>query len=99
MVLSRRWPEVSRFPPTPPCSKRLVCAGLHFFAGHRSYLPGSPAFKRVVEAFGNDVVDSEGSINRRILGSKVFASKVGHRQFVTLNRLTKYLLQWSTSSM
>lgn len=43
--------------------------------GHRSYLPESPTFERVVEAFGEDIVDSKGFIDRRILGSKVFASK------------------------
>ncbi|EKX32840.1 hypothetical protein GUITHDRAFT_81948, partial [Guillardia theta CCMP2712] len=41
--------------------------------GHRAYLKGSETFKRVVEAFGSQVVDpSSGEIDRRSLASIVF---------------------------
>ncbi|MQC19384.1 MAG: dephospho-CoA kinase [Chloroflexi bacterium] len=40
--------------------------------GHRVYEPGSPGFQKVVNAFGHDVVSTDGSINRRVLGGKVF---------------------------
>lgn len=40
--------------------------------GHRVYEPGSPGFEKVVNAFGHDVVASDGTINRRVLGGKVF---------------------------
>ncbi len=40
--------------------------------GHRVYEPGSPGFQKVVNAFGHDVVSPDGSINRRVLGGKVF---------------------------
>ena len=40
--------------------------------GHRVYEPGSPGFEKVVNAFGHDVVSPDGSINRRVLGGKVF---------------------------
>jgi len=40
--------------------------------GHRVYEPDSPGFEKVVNAFGHDVVSPDGSINRRVLGGKVF---------------------------
>ncbi|MCY4012402.1 MAG: dephospho-CoA kinase [Gammaproteobacteria bacterium] len=40
--------------------------------GHRAYDPGTPGFDKVVAAFGDGVV-SDGQIDRRALGGKVFA--------------------------
>jgi len=40
--------------------------------GHRSYEPGSPAHAQVVAAFGAEVLDPEGRIDRKALGAKVF---------------------------
>ena len=39
---------------------------------HRLYDPGKPAFDRIVDIFGEEVVGSDGFIDRRVLGSKVF---------------------------
>ena len=39
---------------------------------HTLYEPGKPAFDRIVETFGDEVVGDDGSIDRRILGAKVF---------------------------
>ena len=39
--------------------------------GHRAYDPGTPGFDKVVAAFGDEVV-SDGQIDRRALGGKVF---------------------------
>ena len=39
---------------------------------HRMYDPGKPAFDRIVEIFGPGVVGSDGYIDRKVLGSKVF---------------------------
>ena len=41
---------------------------------HRMYDPGKPAFTRIVESFGNEVIGSDGFINRKILGSQVFGN-------------------------
>ncbi|XP_033639495.1 bifunctional coenzyme A synthase-like [Asterias rubens] len=43
--------------------------------GHKAYLPGTQGFRRVVTEFGQDVVGSDGSINRRALGAKVFKDR------------------------
>jgi len=40
--------------------------------GHRTYDPGTDTFNAVVSAFGNDLVAPDGSIDRRVLGGKVF---------------------------
>ena len=50
--------------------------------GHETYRSGEPAFGEVVEAFGNEVVGSDGEIDRRELGRIVFGDPGN------LNRLT-----------
>ncbi len=40
--------------------------------GHRTYDPGTDTFAAVVQAFGSELVDADGSIDRRVLGGKVF---------------------------
>ncbi len=40
--------------------------------GHESYRAGTEAFRRVVEAFGEDIVGPDGEIDRKRLGAKVF---------------------------
>ncbi len=40
--------------------------------GHRAYEPGTETFKAVVRAFGDDLVAADGTIDRRVLGAKVF---------------------------
>lgn len=41
--------------------------------GHEAYTPHSPAWQEVVEAFGEDIVQEGGEIDRRKLGGIVFA--------------------------
>ena len=40
--------------------------------GHRTYEPGSDTFAAVVRAFGHDLVAPDGTIDRRVLGGRVF---------------------------
>ncbi len=40
--------------------------------GHRTYDPGTDTFAAVVAAFGQDLVAADGTIDRRVLGAKVF---------------------------
>ncbi len=40
--------------------------------GHRTYDPGTDTFRAVVRAFGDDLVAEDGTIDRRVLGGKVF---------------------------
>ncbi|MGJ5816778.1 dephospho-CoA kinase [Paludibaculum fermentans] len=41
--------------------------------GHQALLPGAPAFLQAVEAFGGDILDANGRIDRRRLGAVVFS--------------------------
>ena len=50
---------------------------------HKLYDPGTPGFERVVAEFGEDVVGADGTIDRKVLGAKVF----GNRE--AMGRLTR----------
>ena len=41
--------------------------------GHEAYRPGTEGFRQVTEAFGDDIVAADGTIDRRALAAKVFA--------------------------
>jgi dephospho-CoA kinase len=41
---------------------------------HELYLPGDPVFRAVVDAFGDDIVAADGTLDRRALGRKVFSN-------------------------
>ncbi|MDX2170308.1 MAG: dephospho-CoA kinase [Deltaproteobacteria bacterium] len=42
--------------------------------GHEVYLPGTPGWEQVVAAFGGEIVAPDGTIDRRQLGTRVFAA-------------------------
>ncbi|HEY8490008.1 MAG TPA: dephospho-CoA kinase, partial [Dehalococcoidia bacterium] len=42
--------------------------------GHEAYRPGTPAYRRVVEAFGPEIVGPNGEIDRAKLGARVFGN-------------------------
>ncbi|MBM4415861.1 MAG: dephospho-CoA kinase, partial [Chloroflexi bacterium] len=44
--------------------------------GHRVYEPGTRGFEAVVNEFGQDLVQPDGTINRQLLGGKVFGAPV-----------------------
>ncbi|MCY4531391.1 MAG: dephospho-CoA kinase [Gammaproteobacteria bacterium] len=44
-------------------------------AGHRVYEPGARAYREVIATFGDDLIDDDHQIDRKILGSKVFGNQ------------------------
>jgi dephospho-CoA kinase len=60
-------------------SKMLVARGaVHADAdqlAHTLYDPGTPGFERVVAEFGEDIVGSDGHVDRKILGARVFGNR------------------------
>ena len=52
--------------------------------GHQAYTPGKKAYKEIIENFGSGVLTEEQTINRRALGSIVFADK---NKLALLNRI------------
>jgi phosphopantetheine adenylyltransferase/dephospho-CoA kinase len=53
--------------------------------GHRAYEPHTQAFREVVETFDDEVVGADGTIDRKVLGGKVFGNPEA------LNQLTRIL--------
>jgi dephospho-CoA kinase len=53
--------------------------------GHQIYLPDTPAWREVVEAFGEGVLATDRTVDRRKLGPMVFAEA---QALQTLNRIT-----------
>lgn len=43
--------------------------------GHEAYLPETCAYHRVIQEFGTDILNEDKSINRRVLGGKVFGNQ------------------------
>uniref|UniRef100_A0A8C5TR90 Bifunctional coenzyme A synthase n=1 Tax=Malurus cyaneus samueli TaxID=2593467 RepID=A0A8C5TR90_9PASS len=43
--------------------------------GHAVYVPGGPAYEPVVAAFGAEILNTDGTINRKVLGAKVFGNQ------------------------
>ncbi len=58
----------------------LAARGAHFLQAdtlaHQLYLPGAPVYDAVVRAFGDDIVRSDGFINRAALANKAFPDRV-----------------------
>lgn len=52
--------------------------------GHQAYTPGKKAYKEIIENFGSGILTEEQTINRRALGSIVFANKT---KLALLNRI------------
>ncbi|XP_012059274.1 PREDICTED: bifunctional coenzyme A synthase [Atta cephalotes] len=51
---------------------------------HNLYLPGTDCFHKIIEYFGSSILDSDGFINRKLLGDIVFNNK---EQLEKLNKL------------
>jgi dephospho-CoA kinase len=48
--------------------------------GHEVYRPGAPAWQEIVDAFGRQMVDDDGQIDRRKLGQVVFSDPEARRR-------------------
>ena len=42
---------------------------------HQALVPSSPVFKELVQTFGQDVLSTDGGIDRKLLGQKIFANE------------------------
>ncbi|XP_074835250.1 bifunctional coenzyme A synthase isoform X2 [Carettochelys insculpta] len=60
-------------------AKHLECLGAFVIdvdkLGHEAYAPGGPSYNWVVEEFGEDTLNEDGTINRKVLGAKVFGNQ------------------------
>ncbi|KAJ8264569.1 hypothetical protein GJAV_G00150810 [Gymnothorax javanicus] len=60
-------------------AKRLEALGaVHIncdLIGHETYLPGAAAYRKVIEKFGEDILNEDKTVNRALLGKKVFGNE------------------------
>jgi dephospho-CoA kinase len=61
--------------------------------GHEAYAPGSDCYRGVVAAFGDDIVASDGQIDRKALGAKVFGDPAQRK------RLEGIVWPWMRATM
>jgi dephospho-CoA kinase len=61
--------------------------------GHEAYSPGSDCYRAVVDAFGPDIVDEGGEIDRKALGGKVFGDPEQRK------RLESIVWPWMRATM
>ena len=52
--------------------------------GHNAYISGTQAFTDVVAAFGDDIVGTDGEVDRRSLGGKVFGDPDGLKKLTDI---------------
>ncbi|MFN3236545.1 MAG: dephospho-CoA kinase [Pseudomonadales bacterium] len=52
--------------------------------GHRVYDTGTQGFLKVIEAFGDDILNGENQIDRKVLGSKVFGDPGGLKKLTDI---------------
>jgi dephospho-CoA kinase len=52
--------------------------------GHEAYRAGTETFRAVVNAFGDDIVDADGEIDRKTLGAKVFGDPEARRRLESI---------------
>ena len=43
--------------------------------GHAAYAPGTKGFNKVIDAFGNELIAKDGTIDRKALGKRVFGEE------------------------
>jgi dephospho-CoA kinase len=61
--------------------------------GHEAYAPGSDCYRGVVAAFGDEIVASDGQIDRKALGAKVFGDPAQRK------RLEGIVWPWMRATM
>jgi dephospho-CoA kinase len=85
------------------CGKSTVGAmlarrGAHFLQAdalaHELYLPGAPVYDAVVHAFGNDILRSDGLIDRKALANKAFPGRIGELNAIVHPAVIKAQNRW-----
>ena len=57
--------------------------------GHRVLEPGQPSYQQVIDTFGREIINADGTINRRLLGNIVFNNPA---QLEQLNQISHPLI-------
>jgi dephospho-CoA kinase len=85
------------------CGKSTVGAmlarrGAHFLQAdtlaHQLYLPGAPVYDAVVHAFGQDILRSDGLIDRKALANKAFPDRIAELNAIVHPAVIKAQNRW-----
>jgi dephospho-CoA kinase len=76
----------------------LVKRGAHFLQAdalaHQVYEPGTPTYDAVVRAFGDKVLNQDGTINRSVLANLVFPGRIGELNAIVHPEVVKRQNRW-----
>jgi len=51
---------------------------------HSLVKPGMPAFKEIIKMFGNEVISSDGTLDRKIIRNSIFANQIDRKKLEDL---------------
>ena len=79
--------------------KMLAAHGAHYLQAdslaHRLYSPGQPTYKAVVEHFGRDILDPDGSINRSRLANVAFPHRIAELNAIVHPAVVEAQNRWA----
>ncbi len=77
----------------------LAAHGAHYLQAdslaHRLYSPGQPTYKAVVEHFGRDILDPDGSINRSRLANVAFPHRIAELNAIVHPAVVEAQNRWA----
>ena len=78
--------------------KLLAAHGAHFLQAdtlaHRLYEPGEPVYRAVVERFGREILNCDGTINRTRLANAAFPDRIGELNDIVHPAVLEAQVRW-----
>src|SRR5215472_9104821 len=76
----------------------LVSHGAHFLQAdtlaHQLYAPGAAVYEEVVRHFGREILNDDGSIDRRALANLAFPDRIGELNAILHPAVMRAAIQW-----
>ncbi len=80
----------------------LVKRGAHFLQAdalaHQVYEPGTPTYDEIVRAFGREILNEDGAINRGKLANVVFPGRIGELNAIVHPEVVKRQNRWMSEA-
>jgi len=81
-------------------AQMLVKRGAHFLAAdslaHQLYAPGEPTYDKVVDCFGREILNDDGTINRSRLANLVFPDRIDELNAIVHPAVIEAQTRWMT---
>ncbi len=78
--------------------KMLAARGAHFLQAdtlaHRLYEPGEPVYRAVVERFGREILNCDGTIDRKRLANAAFPDRIGELNDIVHPAVLEAQVRW-----